>query len=322
MLRYNTNVKSFEPLSKAELKSENILERYDFQQSIVNSWDTVRNELGLPSAYLIGQEIRPHHSVGDSIDLLAFNSDDSTLIVIELKRDKNKFQLLQSLSYASMVAKWDHERLISEIQRDINPEPGELIDLINSNEINDYVSILLIAESYDPEVILTSEWLIDKYGLDIVCFAVQVLKIENQIFFNFDQRLPLKELSEVYEERSRRTNLSKNSKDITWEDILPKLKYPFALKALEFCKKFKEGDPSRRRFGSIKKNFQGFTWISVNFREKYLNIYIKGKFDNAESLLREKMRSNIEISSWRDGYSFEIDNEADFDNFVKWIEGK
>lgn len=322
MLRYNTNIKSFEPLSKAELKSENILERYDFQQSIVNSWDTVKNELGLPSAYLIGQEIKPHHSVGDAIDLLAFNSDDSSLIVIELKRDKNKYQLLQSLSYASMVAKWDHERLVSEIQRDINPEPGELIDLINSNEINDQVNIILISEFYDPEVIITSEWLIDKYGLEIVCFAVQVLKIENQIFFNFDQRLPLKELSEVYEERTRRPSVNRNNKDITWEDVLPKLRYPFANDALEFCKQFNEGDPSRRRFGSIKKNFQGFKWISVNFREKYLNIYIKGKFNNAESLLREKMRSNIEISSWRDGYSFEIDSVADFNNFVKWIDGK
>lgn len=37
MLRHNTKMKSIKPLNKAELKSENILERYDFQQSIVNS---------------------------------------------------------------------------------------------------------------------------------------------------------------------------------------------------------------------------------------------------------------------------------------------
>lgn len=319
MLRYNTKAKSFETLNKSELKSENILERYDFQKSIVNSWETVKNEIGLPNSYLIGQEIKPHASIGDSIDLLAFDPEDSTLIVIELKRDKNKYQLLQSLAYASMVSKWDREKLISEIQRDINPDPAELIDLITNNTLNENVRIILISESYDPAVIITSEWLINNYGVEITCFAVQVLKIEEQTFFHFEQRLPLKELNEVYEERSRKSKTNKNNETITWEDVLPKLTYPFAIKAIEFCKKFKEGDPSRRRFGNIKTYFDGFEWISVHVREKYLNIYIKGKFEGAENLLLDKMKHKVELSSWRDGFSFKIDKESDFNNFVDWI---
>ncbi|MBK8244221.1 MAG: hypothetical protein IPK88_12410 [Saprospiraceae bacterium] len=322
MLRYNTNIKSFEPLSKAELKTENILERYDFQQSIVNSWDTVKNELGLPSAYLIGQEIKPHSSVGNSIDLLAFDSSDSSLIVIELKRDKDKFQLLQSLSYASMVANWDNEKLISTVQRDINPEPSELIDLINNNQLNEHIKIILISEFYDPEVIIASEWLINKYGLDITCFAVQVLKLEDQIFFNFEQRLPLKELSEVYEERTRKSKPSKLNQNITWEEVLPKLKYSFAKRALDFCLKYKEGDPSRRRFGGIRRNYDGFEAISTMFREKFINVYITGRFEGAENLIQEKMKRQLEIGNWQNGYSFYIDNEKDFNSFVNWIEAK
>ncbi len=319
MLRYNTKAKSFENLNKSELKSENILERYDFQKSIVNSWETVKNEIGIPNSYLIGQEIKPHSSIGDSIDLLAFDPEDSTLIVIELKRDKNKYQLLQSLAYASMVSKWDREKLISEIQRDINPDPAELIDLITNNTLNENVRIILISEFYDPAVIITSEWLINNYGVEITCFAVQVLKIEEQTFFNFEQRLPLKELNDVYEERSRKSKINKNNESITWEDVLPKLNYPFANKAIEFCRKFKEGDPSRRRFGSIKSNFDGFEWISVHVREKYLNIYIKGKFDGAENFLLDKMKHKVKLSSWRDGYSFTIDKESEFNSFADWI---
>lgn len=322
MLRYNTNIKSFEPLSKAELKTENILERYDFQQSIVNSWDTVKNELGLPSAYLIGQEIKPHSSVGDSIDLLAFDSSDSSLIVIELKRDKNKLQLLQSLSYASMVANWDNEKLIATVQRDINPDPTELMDLINNNQINEHIKVILISEFYDPEVIITSEWLINQYGLDITCFAVQVYKIEDQIFFNFEQKLPLKELSEVYEERTRKSKPNKLKESISWEDVLPKLKYTFAKKALDFCLKYKEGDPSRRRFGGIKRNFNGFEAISLMLREKFINVYITGRFEGAEEFIQNKMKSKVVIGNWQGGYSFYIETEKEFDNFVNWIEGK
>jgi hypothetical protein len=319
MLKLNPEKKTFETLIQSELKTENILERYDFQAAMVKSWETIKNEIGLPTSYLIGQEINPHKSVGNSIDLLAFNPDDSSLIVIELKRDKNKLQLLQALSYASMIAKWNKETLISEIQRPVNPEPNELIDLINNNELNSEVKIILISELYDPEVIITAEWLNNNYGLDIVAYSVSIHKMEEQIFVNFEQRLPLKELADVYEERGRKLKVSSTKPSETWEDVLPKLKYKFAKKALDLCRKEKDGDPSRRRFVGFRSNYDGFVWISINFREKYLNIYIKGKYENAEKFLKSNFSDKIEIFSWQDGYSFKIDNEKQFDDLVEWL---
>ena len=135
MLRFDVSKKEFIPLGQCAMQGENILERYDFQAAIVKSWERVKPFLGLPTAFLIGQEIQPHNSVGDAIDLLAFDPEDSSLTVIELKRGKQKLQLLQALSYASMVATWGKEELIANIQRDINPDPEELIDLINGNEL-------------------------------------------------------------------------------------------------------------------------------------------------------------------------------------------
>ncbi|HTK37902.1 MAG TPA: hypothetical protein VL325_05370, partial [Pyrinomonadaceae bacterium] len=147
MLKFNVQNKTLESLQVSAMRQENILERNDFQEAIVQSWEAVRNYLSMPSAYLIGQEFNPHDSVGDRIDLLAFDPDSSSLVVIELKRDRNKFQLLQSLSYAAMVATWDKEQLIAKIQRDINPNPSELIDDINNNELNANIKIILVAET-------------------------------------------------------------------------------------------------------------------------------------------------------------------------------
>jgi len=319
MLKLNTEHKTFETLLQSEFKTENILERYDFQAAMVKSWETVKNELGLPTSYLIGQEINPHKSVGNSIDLLAFNPDDSSLIVIELKRDKNKLQLLQALSYASMVSKWDKEMLISEIQRPINPDSSELIDLINNNDLNSEVHIILVSELYDPEVIITAEWLTNNYGLNITAFSVSVHKMEEQIFVHFDQRLPLKELGDVYEERGRKSKLNSSKKSENWEDVLPKLKYKFAKRALDLCLKEKDGDPSRRRFVGFRSNFDGFTWISISFREKYLSIYIKGRPENAENFLKSKFTDSIEISHWQEGYSFKIDKEKQFEELAAWL---
>ena len=319
MLKLNPDKKTFETLIQSELRAENILERYDFQAAMVRSWETVKNEIGLPTSYLIGQEINPHKSVGNSIDLLAFNPDDSSLIVIELKRDKNKLQLLQALSYASMIAKWNKETVISEIQRQINPDPNELIDLINNNDLSSEVKIILVSELYDPEVIITAEWLNNSYGLNITAFSVSIHKMEEQIFVNFEQRLPLKELADVYEERGRKSKLRTSKQSETWEDVLPKLKYKFAKKAIDLCRIEKDGDPSRRRFVGFRSNYDGFDWISINFREKYLNIYIKGKPENAEEFLKSKFSVPIELSYWQDGYSFKIDNEKQFDELVEWM---
>ena len=98
MLKFNPHDKTFESLQLSELTAENILERYDFQSAIVRSWEIVKNKIWLPASYLIGQEISAHKSVGNAIDILAFNPDDSSLTVIELKRDRNKLHLLQALS--------------------------------------------------------------------------------------------------------------------------------------------------------------------------------------------------------------------------------
>ena len=54
---------------------------------------------------------------GHPVDLVAFDPDDSSVIIVELKRDKNKLQLLQALSYAAMAHQWGTEDLIEKAQR-------------------------------------------------------------------------------------------------------------------------------------------------------------------------------------------------------------
>ena len=115
MLKLNPEQGRLEAVPATELRRENILERYDLQNAIVHSWELFKNEIGIPSAFLIGEEINPHPSTNNSIDILAFDPDDSSLVVVELKRDKNKLQLLQALSYAGMAR--FPSKLASEVYR-------------------------------------------------------------------------------------------------------------------------------------------------------------------------------------------------------------
>ena len=57
MLKFNTEDASFEQVAKSSLTEKGILERYDLQKAILTSWDAFKNELGMPSAFVIGEEI-------------------------------------------------------------------------------------------------------------------------------------------------------------------------------------------------------------------------------------------------------------------------
>ncbi|RYD77623.1 MAG: hypothetical protein EOP84_15305 [Verrucomicrobiaceae bacterium] len=147
------------------------------QRMIVNSSEVFFGEIG-ESLFLIGQECRPRPDfVGDRIDILALDQQGASVIV-ELKRDRDKFQLLQSLSYAAMVSTWGFDDFVSEYSscRGIDAEQAreELEEFLGASieSINNRQRVILVAEHFDFEVLATAEWLAEQYGLDIKCVKI------------------------------------------------------------------------------------------------------------------------------------------------------
>ena len=115
MLRIDRDNKKFTRLHKPDRSGAGLTERYDLQDMIKNSPDAFFQEMG-ESLLLLGDEVRPTDFVEDRIDLLAVDQQGS-LVVVELKRGSHKLQLLQALSYASMISKWEHSEIIAQRQR-------------------------------------------------------------------------------------------------------------------------------------------------------------------------------------------------------------
>lgn len=320
MYEIDLKAKTLNKVDSTGLKEQKLLERKDLQQFIFNSWESFKNDIGIPGAILLGQEIKPHESVMDSIDLLAFDQNNSSLIVIELKRDKNKLQLLQALSYAAMVATWDSDRLLSLLAKK-KEITEEALDFVRSYQVNKAVRVVLVAESYEPEVVITCDWLVTEFGMEISIFSVSLHKVDQRLLLEVDQKYPLPELSETYEARRRSVLETDAQTSVTWEEVLPKLKYPFARDGVEKCRKIRgEGDPRRRRFGDIVRNFEGFNSIAFNFREKYLNVYTScsDKADCSKKI-RALFGNTIEITEWRDGVNFNISQQGDYDTLIRWM---
>jgi hypothetical protein len=85
-------------------------------------------------------------------------------------------QLLQALSYTGMVSKWPANRFIETMaaaSKQANDEAqAELEDHIGSDvsSINQRQRILLIAEDFDPALLVATEWRHENFGVDIRCY--------------------------------------------------------------------------------------------------------------------------------------------------------
>ena len=275
-----------------------------------------RNELGFSSAVLIGQEITPDDSTSDRLDILAIDAEDSSLIIFELKRDKNKLQLLQGLTYAAMASSKNKDELKEIALNQKCYEYEELIEILETTDLTSDIKIVLIAEAFHPEVIITADWL-KNYGITIYAFAIDAHNVQGETHLRFEQRYPLKELTDVYDSR-KKNSVKQELKQLSWEDVISSCEYEFAERAVLMCRKFQEGDPSRKRFIHIVKDFQNFSAITFFFRRKHVNIYLKGGDENTFTKLLEQLPHSIQskIGSWRDGYSIQMTTEEEFESFV------
>jgi len=316
MLEFDEKNKIMTKIVETDLKEQKLMERYHIQEAIVNSWDVFTKEIGLPEIRLIGTEINPHKSVKDRIDILAFDENDSNIIIFELKRDKEKEQLLQSISYAGMINTWTSNDIIESIK-----DNNDLKELFQNEEIDFGIKIVLIAESFEPEVILTSDWLRTIYGLNISAYTIKLHKFNGKILMDIEQKYPLKELSDVYEARRKRSiESNSNEKNVTWENIKERVEYPYGKNAIDYLLEKYSGDAIRRRFTSVKSK-DGINNIIIHFGIKYINIYsfVKNK-ENGKEVLKTIFGNDFEINEWEKGLSFNIYKEDDYKKFIEWLE--
>jgi len=320
MMKFNKQTKTLERLPSSDLKESEILERGDLQQAIVNSWDDFRTELRTQDLFLIGQEVAPHGDVGDRIDILAYSSEDNAAVVIELKRSKNKLQLLQAVTYGAMVASWTSSQLLEEARRQNVPDLADLEDILKDIEPQAKTKMVLVAEQFEPEVMIAADWLYRQYSVDIVAFGMNVFRRDSEVYFNLVQKYPLSELSDVYSLRKRIQRTESALPDMSWDEVATSLQYDWGAEAIQTCQRIKVGDAPRRRFGQIRTNWDGFNWISINFRRAYVNVYLKGNPDGAEQLIQSKFKNQVEIGTWRDGFSCKVESASQYRDLIKWLQ--
>ena len=223
--------------------------------------------------------------------------------------------MTRAFSFFLSLSQKGKKDLIDIAQNQKCYEFEEVIEFLETADLSSDIKIVLVAESFHPEIIITADWL-KNYGITIYAFAIVTHTIGDETHLRFDQRYPLKELTEVYESR-KKTTVRNELKKLSWEDVISSCEYKFAEKAVTMCRKFQDGDPSRKRFIHVIKNFQGFDAITFFFRRKYINIYLKGGDEDLFNYILNKIPKTVQTSSWRDGYSIQLTSEKELIAFIE-----
>jgi hypothetical protein len=321
MLKVDPGAKTLVPLSSTTLNQSKILERAHLQEAIIRSWDAFISELGFEELFLVGSEIVPHDSCRDRIDLLAI-SRDGTPVVFELKRHRDRLQLLQALSYAAMVAKWDAARFRQALGTKDDEDAEELRSLLDDDafELRD-PEVVLVAESFDPEVILAAEWL-SQFGVPISAFAISAVEHRGDTLISIDQRFPLAGVDDVYVRRTNRGPAP--AEGSSWDEAITKVSFPFAKKAATIFRKRIEGSPHRRQFNSIYAD-SPLGRMSIAFKKKYLKVYTQDQSPEAEKVVRGRLEPVIPVFPWgsestkNSGFTFTIETTEQFEHFLKAV---
>ena len=214
MLKINRSAKSLTLLETPTLTDAAISERYDLQEYICNTPEAFFSELG-QQLFLVGKEVLPSDNVQDRIDILGIDAEGCAVIV-ELKRGTHKLQMLQAISYAGMIAKWEPSDFLSLLSQERTEALTNFLE-VDVEELNRRQRIILVAESFDYSVLIAAEWLSEKFGVEIVCcrLALATDKNTNSEFLVCSNVFPAPELAH---QAAKRGKLGAAITDPKWAD--------------------------------------------------------------------------------------------------------
>lgn len=203
------------------------------------------------SLLIIGEQV--NNLEGGRSDLTAID-ENGNIVLIEIKRDlediksrKEPFEF-QAIRYAASYAKIEGiDEIVSKIFAsyiDKHKDEFNLGELTATEKgvrlINDFLMsnnsiktfnqrqrIILIAASFDEQTLSAVAWLIAN-NVDISCFSICPIKINENIFFQVDRILPIQSIEDFYvdiKEKKVTSNQEKKSTNIVRTNLprMPKL---------------------------------------------------------------------------------------------------
>jgi hypothetical protein len=292
----------------------------DLQAMICTNPDAFCEELN-EDLWVIGQEVRPSETISDRIDILAID-EEGKAVIIELKRGSNKLQLLQAISYAGMVARWDGQRFIDTLAANYSQSADDAKAAIEDHTgsdikgINSAQRILLIAEDFDPALLIAGEWLHESYDVDIRCYRLQLSQEGANDYLTCTCIYPPIEIAAL----TRGSGNTPTQTSTAWTD------WGAALEAVDngavrafFQSELAKQQEARLAYRELiyRKGGKRRFWLSC--RKKYAYVWQWGRFGSDVTFWQDRLSepNHVQPVSNNRGLRFHLGASADFVAFGK-----
>jgi hypothetical protein len=290
VLRIDRKEKRLTRLQQTTLMEAAHWER-QIQGMIIEHSDPFCEELGEP-LWIVGQEVRPSESLPDRIDILAIDEDGSA-VIIELKRGSHKLQLLQAVSYSGMIARWapdqfvdtlaqNYRQSLADARADIEEHIGPDLATLNRSQ-----RIILLAEDFDPALLVGAEWLHENFGVDIRCYRMSLSQEDNQEYLTCICIYPPMEIASLT--RGGKVKKPDNNSG-AWTD------WDAALQGIEnqsvvefFRKELSHEHEGRLRYRELVYRIGDKRRFFASCRKKYVYTWQDGRFGGDEDFWRKRL---------------------------------
>jgi hypothetical protein len=188
-----------EKIESTTFKKLGFKEREHLQEWIANNPSCLNEDL-----LIIQKEFNGFNDTSERLDLLAIDKQGNLVIIENKLDDTGKDVTWQVIKYSSYCATLNSSQIItifsqylSKIGSTENAEMalGEFLETEDYRErlnIGNSQRIMMIAGEYRKEVTSSVLWLLN-YGLRVQCFKATPFRLQEQLFLNMEQIIPIKE---------------------------------------------------------------------------------------------------------------------------------
>lgn len=330
MLRIDKEKQELVRLEHVTMQKAGYWETRDLQALICRNPGQFCKELG-EEIWFVGAETRPSDASQNRIDLLGVDSE-GVAVVVELKRDSNKLQLLQSLTYAAMIADWQPDQFAGALSKfnakfgekknqsidEAQVELAEMLDEGDIDSINRRQRIVLLAEHFDYEVLATAGWLSEKYEVDIRCYRLEIARLHGSLFLTCTNTFPPPELKEIALKR-RFGVRDQPTEPPTWDAVFSKITNPAVVNF--FRSEIEAGVANRSDRRRIHYAVEKKRPFRVSAKRNFAGVFQAGRFEDDIQFWKSRLGTNAMVRDVyaKTGLRFRLYDPDDFKRFKEGV---
>ncbi|MEQ8623602.1 MAG: DUF4268 domain-containing protein [Vicingaceae bacterium] len=317
MYRINQDNNIIEKLEKCTFSQLGFKEREHLQEWIANDPTCLADE----ELLIIQKEFDGFEETRERLDLLALDKQGN-LVIIENKLDDSgkdvTWQALKYASYCSTLSKEDIKRIFQDylnVQNVENSAEEVLAEFLKKEDYSEVQinegskqRIILIAAKFRKEVTSTVLWLMN-FNIRIQCFKVTPYKLDEKLFLNLDQILPVIDAQEYTISMA-----SKAQEEITVQE---NLKHRYQVR-LDFWGEFiKASNQKNKLFSNISPSKDNWIGIGIGMSGVNLNIVVTRTYARGEIYInRGTQMENKKCFDFLEARKEAI--ESDFNDKLEW----